>query len=126
MKTIGLIGGMSWESTQHYYRLINEGVRERLGGLHSAKINMVSVEFNHVQELQHADRWEELGQELADAASKLEVSGADGILICTNTMHKVYDTVCKAVNVPVLHIASPTGTAIREQGLRSIILLGTA
>ncbi len=125
MKTIGLIGGMSWESTLHYYRLINQGVRERLGGIHSAPINMVSVEFQHISEMQHQGRWDEVGQELAKAARTLEISGVDGILICTNTMHKVYDMVSDSVSVPVLHIADATGSVIRDRDIQSVILLGT-
>jgi amino-acid racemase len=125
MKTIGLIGGMSWESTLTYYRLINQGIRDRLGGLHSAKLHMVSVDFHRIAELQHSGQWDEMGQELAQAAKTLEASGADGVLICTNTMHKVYDAVSDGLKVPVLHIADATGEAICNRELRSIILLGT-
>ncbi|MCB2212626.1 aspartate/glutamate racemase family protein [bacterium] len=125
MKTIGLIGGMSWESTQTYYKLINEGVRDRLGGLHSAKIHMVSVDFHEIAEQQYSGRWDDMGVTLGDAAKTLEDSGADVVLICTNTMHKVYDAVQAAVNVPVLHIADATGDAIKPAGVKSVILLGT-
>ncbi len=125
MKTIGLIGGMSWESTQTYYKLINEGVRDRLGGLHSAKIHMVSVDFDEIAQQQYSGRWDDMGMTLGDAAKTLEDSGADVVLICTNTMHKVYDAVQARVSVPMLHIADATGDAIKAAGVRSVILLGT-
>ncbi|WP_137657458.1 aspartate/glutamate racemase family protein [Listeria newyorkensis] len=125
MKKIGLIGGMSWESTTEYYRIINETVREMLGELHSAEIILYSVDFYTIEELQHENRWDEAGQLLADIAVKLERAGADFILICTNTMHKVAQQVQDAVGVPIVHIAEPTIRAIREQGLERILLLGT-
>ncbi len=125
VKKIGLIGGMSWESTTEYYRIINETVREMLGELHSAEIILYSVDFYTIEELQHENRWDEAGQLLADIAVKLERAGADFILICTNTMHKVAQQVQDAVGVPIVHIAEPTIRAIREQGLERILLLGT-
>ncbi|MDT0416953.1 aspartate/glutamate racemase family protein [Streptomyces sp. DSM 41982] len=126
MKTIGLIGGMSWESTAEYYRLLNEGVRERLGGLHSAKCVLYSVDFAEIERLQVAGLWEEAGQVLADAARSLRAAGADLLLICTNTMHKVAGEVEAAVDVPLLHLADATASAVRTAGLRRVGLLGTA
>ncbi len=125
MKTIGLIGGMSWESTVPYYQLINRGVAAALGGLHSARILLYSVDFAEVEVLQHAGRWGEAGALLADAAARLESAGADFLLICTNTMHKVADTVQAAVGIPLLHIADPTAQAIRAAGHTRAGLLGT-
>ena len=112
MKTIGLIGGMSWESTVPYYQLINEYVKNELGGLHSAKIALYSVEFDEIERCQSEDRWDDSAKILADAAIGLEKCGADFILICTNTMHKVFDQVQAAVNVPLLHIADATGEVL--------------
>jgi aspartate racemase len=126
MRTIGLIGGMSWESTAEYYRLLNEGTRERLGGLHSAKCVLYSVDFAEVERLQSAARWAEAGDLLADAARALEAAGADLLLICTNTMHKVADRVEAAVDVPLLHLADTTAQAVRAAGLARVGLLGTA
>ncbi|MFF4919814.1 aspartate/glutamate racemase family protein [Kitasatospora sp. NPDC001261] len=126
MKTIGLIGGMSWESTAEYYRLLNRLTRERLGGLHSARLVLYSVDFAQIERLQTAGRWEEAGQVLADAARSLEAAGADLLLICTNTMHKVADQVAAAVSVPLLHLADTTAAAVRAAGLRRVGLLGTA
>ncbi|EGJ76396.1 putative aspartate racemase [Streptomyces sp. Tu6071] len=126
MKTIGLIGGMSWESTAEYYRLLNEGVRERLGGLHSAKCVLYSVDFAEIERLQVAGLWEDAGQVLADAARSLRAAGADLLLICTNTMHKVAGQVEAAVDVPLLHLADATASAVRTAGLRRVGLLGTA
>lgn len=125
MKTIGLIGGMSWESTVPYYQLINRGVAAELGGLHSARILLYSVDFAEVEVLQHAGRWDEAGALLADAAARLEAAGADFLLICTNTMHKVADAVQAAVGIPLLHIADPTAQAIRAAGHTRAGLLGT-
>ncbi len=125
MKTIGLIGGMSWESTVPYYRLINEFVKDALGGLHSAKIALYSVEFDEIEKCQSEDRWDDSAKILADAAAGLEKCGADFILICTNTMHKVFDQVQAAVNVPLLHIADATGEALKEAGIQKVGLLGT-
>ena len=125
MKTIGLIGGMSWESTVSYYRIINETVRDRLGGLHSAKIVLYSVDFHQVERLQRAEDWEEAGRLLAQAASSLEAAGADLLVLCTNTMHKVAPAIEEAVAIPLLHIADPTADEIKAAGIRRIGLLGT-
>lgn len=112
MKTIGLIGGMSWESTAEYYRIINETVRDRLRGLHSAKIVLVSVDFAEIESMQAEDRWYEAGAALAAAAKQVEVAGADILLICTNTMHKIVDSVAAAVSIPLLHLADATAERI--------------
>ncbi len=126
MKTIGLIGGMSWESTQVYYRLLNEGVRARLGGLHSAEILLASLDFAPLEALQHAGDWDAAAAILCRAAQRLERGGADGFLIATNTMHRVADTVAAAVGIPLLHIADATGDALVRDGARRVGLLGTA
>ncbi|MEV4612706.1 aspartate/glutamate racemase family protein [Kitasatospora sp. NPDC049258] len=126
MKTIGLLGGMSWESTAEYYRLLNTLTRERLGGLHSAKCVLYSVDFAEIERLQVAGRWAEAGEVLAAAARSLEAAGADLLLICTNTMHKVADQVAAAVDVPLLHLADTTAEAVLAAGLRKVGLLGTA
>lgn len=126
MKTIGLLGGMSWESTAEYYRLLNELTRERLGGLHSARCVLYSVDFAEIERLQVEGRWDEAGEVLADAAQSLESAGADMVLICTNTMHKVADQVAAAVTVPLLHLADTTADAVRASGLSRVGLLGTA
>ncbi|MFD5932564.1 aspartate/glutamate racemase family protein [Streptomyces sp. NPDC060333] len=126
MKTIGLLGGMSWESTAEYYRLLNEFTRERLGGLHSARCVLYSVDFAEIERLQAQGRWDEAGEVLADAARSLEAAGADLVLLCTNTMHKVADQVQAAVSVPLLHLADATAEAVRARGLRRVGLLGTA
>ncbi|MET9319543.1 aspartate/glutamate racemase family protein [Streptomyces sp. NPDC003038] len=126
MKTIGLIGGMSWESTAEYYRLLNEYTRDRLGGLHSARCVLYSVDFADIEQLQVQGRWTEAGEALADAARSLEAAGADMVLICTNTMHKVAGQVEAAVSIPLLHLADATANAVRAQGLRRVGLLGTA
>ena len=126
MKTIGLIGGMSWESTVPYYRQINEAVKARLGGLHSARIVLYSVDFAEIERLQHAGDWDAAGLILADAARALERAGADFLVLCTNTMHKVAPAIESAVRIPLLHIADPTAAAIRQAGLSRIGLLGTA
>lgn len=125
MKTIGLLGGMSWESTVPYYRIVNETVRERLGGLHSAKVVLVSVDFHAIEELQRTGQWDAAGEQLADAARALERAGADLLVLCTNTMHKVAAHIEAATRLPLLHIADPTAEAIREAGLRTVGLLGT-
>ncbi len=125
MKTIGMIGGMSWESSIEYYRIINQTTREKLGGLHSAKSIMFSVEFAEIEALQHQNRWGEATRILVDAAQKLERAGADFVIICTNTMHKVYDDVQKRLRIPMLHIADATGGEIIANGIRRIGLLGT-
>ncbi|MDY0310235.1 MAG: aspartate/glutamate racemase family protein [Castellaniella sp.] len=125
MKTLGLIGGMSWESTIPYYRQINEFIKQRLGGLHSARIVLYSVDFHEVERLQHAGQWEQAGALLADAAQRLERAGADGLVLCTNTMHKVASQIEQAVGIPLLHIADPTAEAIKAAGFSSVGLLGT-
>lgn len=125
MKTIGLIGGMSWESTQGYYRIINEQVKARLGGLHSAKIVLNSVDFDPIEKLQHRGDWEATAQILSEAARSVEAGGADCVLICTNTMHKVAPQVAESVSIPLLHIADATAAAIKAQGLSRVGLLGT-
>ncbi|HEX6345647.1 aspartate/glutamate racemase family protein [Umezawaea sp.] len=126
MLTIGMLGGMSWESSAEYYRLVNELVRERLGGLHSAKCVLHSVDFAEVERLQVEGRWDEAGALLAEAARGLQAAGADLLLLCTNTMHKVADRIEEAVDVPLLHLADATAEAVRRAGLDSIGLLGTA
>ncbi|MFI5980284.1 aspartate/glutamate racemase family protein [Streptomyces sp. NPDC051555] len=126
MKTIGLIGGMGWESTAEYYRILNERTRERLGGLHSARCVLHSVDFAEIERYQAEGRWAEAGEALADAARSLAAAGADLLLICTNTMHKVADTVAAATPVPLLHIADATADAVRAAGLSRVGLLGTA
>jgi aspartate racemase len=125
-RVIGMLGGMSWESTAQYYRLANELVRERLGGLHSARIVLASVDFADVEALQVAGRWDEAGQLLAEAAKGLEAAGAELLLICTNTMHKVADQVQAAVDIPLLHLADATAQAVTRVGVQTVGLLGTA
>jgi len=125
MKTIGLLGGMSWESSALYYRWINELVREELGGLHSAKIAMVSVDFQEIEDLQHKGEWEQSGELLSKSAMQIEAAGADFLLICTNTMHKVAPQMEAAINIPLLHIADATAEAIKAAGIKTIGLLGT-
>ena len=125
MKTIGLIGGMSWESSIEYYRIINEVTREKLGGLHSAKSVMVSVDFAPIEELQNQNRWSEATEFMIETAHQVAAAGADFLLIATNTMHKMYDEVQAALNIPVLHIADATALKIKEAGLNKIGLLGT-
>ena len=126
MQTIGLLGGMSWESTVTYYQIINQAVKERLGGLHSARCILYSVEFDEIERCQSSGDWARSGEILAQAAQALERAGADFILICTNTMHKVYNQVQAAVSIPILHIADLTLAALRAQGIRRVALLGTA
>lgn len=126
MKTIGLIGGMSWESSLHYYRLINEGIKQRLGGLHSAQLLMYSVDFAPIEQLQHAGDWDAAADVLTDAARRLESGGADFFLIGTNTMHRVADQVSSAVSIPLLHIADATAEVLRHDEVKRIGLLGTA
>ena len=123
---IGLIGGMSWESSAEYYRLINQGVRARLGGVHSARCLMWSFDFAEVEALQHAGRWDDAAGLLADAARRLERGGADFLLICTNTMHRMAHQVQAAVGIPLLHIADPTAERIKARGIMRVGLLGTA
>lgn len=125
MKTIGLIGGMSWESSIEYYRIINETAKEKLGGLHSAKSLMVTVDFAEIEKLQHEDRWDEAGQILARCAQDLERGGADFIVLCTNTMHKLADQMTSNVSIPLLHIADATAEKIVSVGIKRIGLLGT-
>jgi aspartate racemase len=125
MKTIGLLGGMSWESTAEYYRLANELVRERLGGLHSAKILMLSVDFADVEAMQVAGRWDEAGEMLAGAARRLELAGADLIVLCTNTMHKVAAPIEDEISVPFVHLGDTTAVAVGAAGLTRVGLLGT-
>ena len=125
MKTIGLIGGMSWESTVPYYRAINETVKERLGGLHSAKVILYSVDFHDIERLQHAGDWDTAGAMLADVARSLERAGADFLVLATNTMHKVAASIEAAVAIPLLHIADPTAAEIKWAGHSRIGLLGT-
>lgn len=125
MKTLGLIGGMSWESTARYYERLNELVAERLGGLHSARLVLWSVEFEEIAILQHAGRWEEAGAILAGVALQLEQAGAEGLLICANTMHRVAPAVSAAVRVPLIHLADVTADALLKAGHRRAALLGT-
>ncbi|SCX71726.1 aspartate racemase [Pseudomonas sp. NFACC32-1] len=126
MRTIGLIGGMSWESSAEYYRLINQQVRDRLGPLRSAQLLMHSVDFGPVEQAQHAGRWEDAAAILVDAARRLEAGGAECVVLCTNTMHKVAAQIQSAVSIPFLHIADPTGQAALEAGAVTVGLLGTA
>lgn len=125
MKTLGLIGGMSWESTAIYYRLLNEIVRERLGELHSAKLLLWSFDFAEIAERQHVGDWQGAGVLLVEAARKLEAAGAEGLLICTNTMHKLADQVEVAVSIPLIHIADATATAVAQAGVSRPALLAT-
>jgi len=125
MKTIGLIGGMSWESTVTYYQMINRAVSNALGGLHSAKILLYSVEFAEIEALQSSGEWGRAAQILGDAAAKLEAAGADFLLICTNTMHKVVPQIQSRVTIPVIHIAEVTAQALLAENLTSVALLGT-
>jgi aspartate racemase len=126
MKTIGLLGGMSWESTISYYRAINEGVKSVLGGLHSAKIVMYSVDFEPIKKLQHAGDWQGTAKILCDAARKVESAGADFLLICTNTMHKVAPEIENSMQIPLLHIADATAEILVQNGVKTVGLLGTA
>jgi aspartate racemase len=125
MKTIGLIGGMSWESSAEYYRLINEAVKRRLGGLHSAQSLLLSVDFAGIEKLQRDGRWDEAARQLADAARQLELGGADFLVLCTNTMHRVAEEIAAAVHIPLLHIADATAEHVKARGLTSVGLLGT-
>lgn len=125
-RILGLIGGMSWESSAEYYRLINQGVRDRLGGLRSARILMWSFDFAEIEALQHAGRWDDATALLVEAGQRLQRGGAECLVICTNTMHRMADAVQAAVDLPLLHIADPTAARIRAAGLRRVGLLGTA
>jgi len=126
MKTIGLLGGMSWESTVGYYRAINEGVKNALGGLHSAKIVMYSVDFDPIEKLQHEGDWEETARILSKAAQSVESAGADFLLICTNTMHKVAPQIERSISIPLLHIADSTAEVLVHKSIKTVGLLGTA
>ncbi|WP_256366584.1 aspartate/glutamate racemase family protein [Methylocapsa sp. S129] len=123
---IGLIGGMSWESSAEYYRIINREVRERLGGVHSARTLMWSVDFGEIERLQHQGEWDRLAEEMKDAARRLERGGADFLVLCTNTMHRLAEEIAGAVAIPLLHIADPTAEAIHGSGFQRVVLLGTA
>ncbi|HOY57912.1 MAG TPA: aspartate/glutamate racemase family protein [Verrucomicrobiota bacterium] len=125
MKTIGMIGGMSWQSTIEYYRLVNESIQEKLGGLHSAKCVLYSVDFAEIEELQRHGEWNKAAEALVGAAQGLEKAGTDFVLICTNTMHKLADAVQASIGIPLLHIADATAEAVRRAGLRRVGLLGT-
>ena len=125
MKTIGLVGGMSWESTATYYRLLNEGIKKIYGGFHSAKILLYSVDFAEIEKLQSAGKWSEAGALLSDAASRLEMAGAECMMVCTNTMHKVADQIAGSIRVPLLHIADATAEHIVADGVNRVGLLGT-
>jgi len=125
-RVVGMLGGMSWESTAEYYRLANELVRERLGGLHSARLLLVSVDFAEVERLQVAGEWDRAGRLLAAEAARLEAAGAELLVLCTNTMHRVADQVQAAVGIPLLHLADATAAAVRAAGLSTVGLLGTA
>jgi aspartate racemase len=125
MKTMGMIGGMSWESTLEYYRIVNETTKKRLGGFHSARCILYSVDFEEVEKLQHLGDWEELTRLMMDAAKRLEGAGADFVIICTNTMHKMAEEVEGAIGIPILHIVDVTAEAIRANGERRVGLLGT-
>ncbi|WP_415888460.1 aspartate/glutamate racemase family protein [Neptuniibacter sp. SY11_33] len=126
MKTIGLLGGMSWESTQGYYRSINEGVKSRLGGLHSAQIAMYSVDFDPIEKLQHQGDWAGTAAILSQAAKNIQAAGADFLLICTNTMHKVAPQIEAAIDIPLIHIADATAEELIKQNVKTVGLLGTA
>jgi aspartate racemase len=125
MKTIGLIGGMSWESTSEYYRILNEEIKSRLGGLHSAKCLINSVDFEEIERFQSNGDWDGAGEVLGNAAYSLQKGGADFIIICTNTMHKVVEKIKENINIPVLHIADTTAKEIKRKGIQTIGLLGT-
>ncbi|MBI9089820.1 MAG: aspartate/glutamate racemase family protein [Desulfobacterium sp.] len=125
MKVIGLLGGMSWESTALYYRWINEEVKKRLGALHSARIAMVSVDFHEIEMLQRAGQWDRAGEVLAQAAQQVEAAGADFLLICTNTMHKVAPQIENSISIPLLHLADATAAHVKQNNIKTVGLLGT-
>jgi aspartate racemase len=125
MKTIGMLGGMSWESTATYYREINEGIKQNLGGLHSAKICLYSVDFDEIEKLQHADDWDAAAMVLGDGARKIEAGGADFLIICTNTMHRVASEIEQAISIPLLHIADATALKLKDDNITRVGLLGT-
>lgn len=126
MKTIGLLGGMSWESSAHYYAILNRAVRDRLGPPHSARSVMLSVDFGEIERLQHRGEWDMLGDMLATDAARIESAGADCLLLCTNTMHLVADRIAGTISIPLLHIVDATGAAVRAAGVTRVGLLGTA
>ena len=126
MKTIGLLGGMSWESTLGYYQLINEGIKEKLGGLHSAKIAMFSVDFDEIEKLQHKEDWDKTADILSSYAKNIEKAGADFLIIATNTMHKVAAQIENSINIPILHIADATAKELIKNNIKKVGLLGTA
>lgn len=125
MKTMGLLGGMSWQSTNTYYSLLNKGIGDALGGLHSARLMLYSVDFDEIEKLQHAGQWEQMGELLAAAAQRVEAGGADFLMICTNTMHKVAPQVEAAISIPLLHLADATGQRLQDDGITRVGLLGT-
>ena len=125
MKTLGLIGGISWESTAHYYTRINQLVAQRLGGLHSAQLLLYSVEFDEIQRLQHRDDWVACGRTFIDIAKRLEKAGAEGLIICANTMHILAEEIAESISIPLIHIAEATAMAAQDAGLQSVALLGT-
>lgn len=125
MKTIGMLGGMSWESSLEYYRIVNESVKARLGGFHSADCLMYSVDFDEIEALQHQDRWDELTDMMIAAAKRIEAGGAEMLIICTNTMHMMAPEMQAAIDIPLLYIADAAGEAIKTQGLHTVGLLGT-
>ncbi|BAL01055.1 aspartate racemase [Oscillibacter valericigenes Sjm18-20] len=125
MKTIGLIGGMSWESTVSYYQIVNEVIKKELGGLHSAKVLLYSVDFSEIEEYQSKGDWEKSGDVLSEAAMNLEKAGADFIVVCTNTMHKVAPQIQKKISIPILHIAEATADALHRSNIQKVALLGT-
>lgn len=125
MKTVGMLGGMSWESTASYYKAINEGIRESLGGLHSAKICLYSVDFDEIEKLQHQGKWEETAKILSEAAQSIQAGGADFLMICTNTMHKVAPEVEQSISIPLLHIADATAEKLISDNVKNVGLLGT-
>jgi len=125
MKTIGMLGGMSWESTATYYREINEGIKQNLGGLHSAKICLYSVDFDEIEKLQHTDDWDTAAMVLADGARKIEAGGADFLIVCTNTMHRVASEIEQAISIPLLHIADATALKLKDDNITRVGLLGT-
>lgn len=126
MKTVGLLGGMSWESTVGYYRAINEGVKDTLGGLHSAQIAMYSVDFEPIEKLQHEGDWEGAAKILSEAAQNIQSAGADFLIICTNTMHKIAPQIEESIQIPLLHIADATAEVLVDEGIKTVGLLGTA
>jgi aspartate racemase len=125
MKTMGLLGGMSWQSTNTYYSLLNQGIAAALGGLHSARLMLYSVDFDEIEKLQHAGKWEQMGELLAAGAQRVEAGGADFLMICTNTMHKVAPQVEAAITIPLLHLADATGQRLQDAGVTRAGLLGT-